>query len=819
MSEFNQTSQFAEAVSSILGIVDQYLASKMKETVDVAVRIQSNKLKEEAEAENQEFLNQVDSTMKAIIKEQVKAQVSKIMPQIEKYVTKSLGAEVLVISTNQPQTSYAVAASLGRDDHEKDEDPSDGSDRGTKGRKSSKDAEPLKDSKSKESKSSSSSKGTQSQPKSLGKSTQAEEPEFKAADIETQLDQRNESGHLDDQPGNEAAPKHDWFQKSDKPLTPNCAWNKSKSNDSRPPKKWINTIAKATQPPYTFDELMDTPIAFSAYVMNRLKINNLTQEILVGPTFNLLKGSCKSFAELEYHFEECYKAVNDQLDWHNPEGREYPFNLSKPLPLIEDQGRQVVPADYFINNDLEYLKGRSSSSKYVTSTTRTRAAKYDNIEGIEDMVPTLWSPVKVAYNKHAVWGTYHWGPKRQRFYAYACHWKSPYDVYSKRRIIVVTSVKVMRWYDYGYLEEIVVRRDDNVLYKFKEGDFPRLNLHDIEDMLLLLVQKKLSNLDVDDRYDLGVALRMFTRRIVILHRVEDLQLGVESYQKKLNITRPETTRSNISKLTPYTAYKNPQGIIYLDKYKRNRLMRSDKLYKFCDETLSSIRRVLHDIASNLEMDYLPKRHWSNLEMKKSRIMVKAIDKLLFERRLMRNLEKFVGGRDYGNDLSQNQRDLPMDIPLDSVVVLRYEKRSKSENKGKVPTEMELVLEQTQQGTSYEVIVSAEGVEELKRKVEIRVKRKKPSLHLAGNHVKKILLKLNIPDHRSILTDSNVTPTKHGRMTKPYSSPRFTANYFISGIYKDGHGGGDYLEGSGDSTYDFQRKLVNAAFYTVGILTL
>nr|GEW27641.1 DNA-directed DNA polymerase [Tanacetum cinerariifolium] len=163
----------------------------------------------------------------------------------------------------------------------------------------------------------------------------------------------------------------------------------------------------------------------------------------------------------------------------------------------------------------------------------------------------------VACNKHAVWGTYHRGSKQQRFYAYACHWKSPHDVYSKRRIITVTSVKVMRWYDYGYLEEIVVRRDDNVLYKFKEGDFPRLNLRDIKDMILLLVQKKLSNLDVDDRYDLGMALRMFSRRIVILHCVEDLQLGVESYQKKLNITRPETTRSNISKLTPYTTYKKP----------------------------------------------------------------------------------------------------------------------------------------------------------------------------------------------------------------------------------------------------------------------
>nr|GFA72733.1 hypothetical protein [Tanacetum cinerariifolium] len=187
------------------------------------------------------------------------------------------------------------------------------------------------------------------------------------------------------------------------------------------------------------------------------------------------------------------------------------------------------------------------------------------------------------------------------FYAYACHWKSPHDVYSKRRIIAVTGVKVMRWYDYGCLEEIVDRSDDNVLYKFKEGDLSRLNLRDIEDMILLLVQNKLSNLDVDDRYELGVALRMFTKRIVILHHVEDLQLVVESYQKKLNITRPETTRSNISKLTSYTVYKNPQGIIYQDKYKRNMLMRSDELYKFCDETLLSVRSVLNDISSNLEM--------------------------------------------------------------------------------------------------------------------------------------------------------------------------------------------------------------------------
>ncbi|GJW83706.1 hypothetical protein Tco_0156851 [Tanacetum coccineum] len=55
--------------------------------------------------------------------------------------------------------------------------------------------------------------------------------------------------------------------------------------------------------------------------------------------------------------------------------------------------------------------------------------------------------------------------------------------------------------------------------------------------------------------------------------------------------------------------------------------------------------------------------------------------------------------------------------------------------------------------------------------------------LAGNPVKEILLKLNLPDHRSILTDSKFTPTKHGQMINPYSSPRFIANCFNAGYLK------------------------------------
>ncbi|GJR28177.1 hypothetical protein Tco_1104409 [Tanacetum coccineum] len=79
-------------------------------------------------------------------------------------------------------------------------------------------------------------------------------------------------------------------------------------------------------------------------------------------------------------------------------------------------------------------------------------------------------------------------------------------------------------------------------------------------------------------------------------------------------------------------------------------MRSDELYKFCDGTLTSVRTVLHDIASNLRMEYLPQIRWSNLDRNRSCILIKAIGKLQLKRRLMRSLEKFVGGRDYGTDL-------------------------------------------------------------------------------------------------------------------------------------------------------------------------
>nr|GEV01222.1 hypothetical protein [Tanacetum cinerariifolium] len=111
----------------------------------------------------------------------------------------------------------------------------------------------------------------------------------------------------------------------------------------------------------------------------------------------------------------------------------------------------------------------------------------------------------------------------------------------------MTRVDVMKKHGYGYLREIEVRRADNVLYTFKEGDFLRIRLNDIEDMLILVAQNRLTNLSGDDVADFAIALKMFIRSLVIQKRVGDLQLDLESYQKVINVTRLDTDCDGIPK--------------------------------------------------------------------------------------------------------------------------------------------------------------------------------------------------------------------------------------------------------------------------------
>nr|GEY35682.1 hypothetical protein [Tanacetum cinerariifolium]GEY35699.1 hypothetical protein [Tanacetum cinerariifolium] len=244
----------------------------------------------------------------------------------------------------------------------------------------------------------------------------------------------------------------------------------------------------------------------------------------------------------------------------------------------------------------------------------------------------------IGYDKHALWGISHWGRKRHQFYGFAVNRESARDVYSKRRIIIVTELKIVEWHNYKHLDWITMRRDDDKLYKFKEGDFKRLRIQYIEDMLLLLVQGKLTYLTLEERFSFNVSLQMFTRSIIIQRRVEDLQLGVESYQKKLKLTRPDSYRSDLKRKEAYTANSNPRGFIYQNKDKQNKLMRIDELHKFSDGTLTNVRTDLDDRLKGIRMKYLPQSIWRKSEKDRATAIIQAIDKRLKTKRIMRRLE-------------------------------------------------------------------------------------------------------------------------------------------------------------------------------------
>ncbi|GJR02237.1 hypothetical protein Tco_0525221 [Tanacetum coccineum] len=227
--------------------------------------------------------------------------------------------------------------------------------------------------------------------------------------------------------------------------------------------------------------------------------------------------------------------------------------MSSPLPLQGRQGHLTVAVDYFFNNDLEFLK--TSDPEKTT--------------------------IKHAYDKDAEKGIKHWGKRRK----------------------LCVSVKKLHGYD--HLEEIMVKRADRQLHKFKEGDFVDLHLNDIKDMLLLAVQHKLFHLNDSD----------------IIDFIMDLQLYTPSYK--------------------------PPGVIY-EYLNKKRVMRADELYKFSDGTLRTVRVELHHRIIDFRLGYndeMSSRKWMAIDKRRSELMVELIDKHMQERRIIRNLERLVGARE------------------------------------------------------------------------------------------------------------------------------------------------------------------------------
>nr|GFC35745.1 hypothetical protein [Tanacetum cinerariifolium] len=152
--------------------------------------------------------------------------------------------------------------------------------------------------------------GSQSRQTFASKSASAEEP------VQTTC-QMEETPHLvfdtgaDDQPIVQTSQHPEWFSQPRRPPSPDRAWNTTLPAAQGNAQSWISDLARKTDACSSFNELLDTPIDFSNFIMNRLNIDTLTPDLLAGPTYKLMRGLCTSLTEPEYHLEEVYKATTD----------------------------------------------------------------------------------------------------------------------------------------------------------------------------------------------------------------------------------------------------------------------------------------------------------------------------------------------------------------------------------------------------------------------------------------------------------------------------------------------------------------------------
>ncbi|GKC52936.1 hypothetical protein Tco_1075681 [Tanacetum coccineum] len=239
---------------------------------------------------------------------------------------------------------------------------------------------------------------------------------------------------------------------------------------------------------------------------------------------------------------------------------------------LEGAGLERLKVEY--NNDVE-LKYHVSHLKAVVLSeaqwnTHNRstlllslkhyAARYYK-EGIEDRIPERWSKEVRCYHFEALNGIHHWEENRIDFFKARMRAVTEGNIFLDLRIKSVVSIDVKKKQGYGFLSSIIVSRSDDKEYEFSYADLPRLSVNDVKDI-----------------------------RAMIKNRVEDIQLGVESYQRSLNLAKPIMFFKGIDQRIPFTMSATHKGVKL--RHQRRHSKRFLKGERTCDD---------YDVRSSREM--------------------------------------------------------------------------------------------------------------------------------------------------------------------------------------------------------------------------
>ncbi|GJT21034.1 hypothetical protein Tco_0890971 [Tanacetum coccineum] len=357
----------------------------------------------------------------------------------------------------------------------------------------------------------------------------------------------------DEDSGSRHIPKvslnQEWFKplsKKERPATPEPAWSIPSSSMHVPNNNWASALASSFVPPPE-NSLLSTDRDIGVFINWLLHKPRQSQELthqkhMEGPAYKVVKAFHPNVIHLQFQMEECHKLLTNQVD----EGL-LRYNVNRPLPLGSPPGQVTIQTEIFFNKDLEYLRicatrKKKKGDRLAVSITKMKAASYPDA-GLEQMVPDqMWAEEEYMYDISA-----------------------SYDSSS---------------------------RADNQEYIIAESNFKDMYLSDFEDLYLLNLQGHLNHLPPKDKKILSTAVNLWIRNLVIRKWVEDFQLGIESYQTQLNLTKPRWEATGLEFMHDYKILDSPRVVVFRDRYGMHMIMRFNEIHNFNDETLQQINEAL-----------------------------------------------------------------------------------------------------------------------------------------------------------------------------------------------------------------------------------
>nr|GEX13502.1 hypothetical protein [Tanacetum cinerariifolium] len=114
-------------------------------------------------------------------------------------------------------------------------------------------------------------------------------------------------------------------------------------------------------------------------------------------------------------------------------------------------------------------------------------------------------------------------------------------------------------------------------------------------------------IEIMDYKEIGFlgSLSIFIRSTVIWDRVHDFQLGMKSYQQKVNLTAPTITFHDIKREKLFTiTSEDVIGMIYENNKKKKRVMIHKEIHKFCDLNLKKALEKLKKYNKDVKYGYV-----------------------------------------------------------------------------------------------------------------------------------------------------------------------------------------------------------------------